>query len=165
MKIRPYVASDLEAAVHLFTASVHELAQPCYGAGQLPAWAPLQPDWAAWQLLLCHQHTWLAVQGSALHGLIAWDQQGHIALLNTALARRGVASALYQSAETSLQQQGVRALFTAASLAARPFFEHHGFATQAEETVERRGALLRRLVMGKRLPPASGTDTLASPAM
>lgn len=76
---------------------------------------------------------------------------GHIGLLYVAprCTRRGVASALYQTVERTLQVAGVASLFTEASLVARPFFERQGFWVDTEETVVRRGVPLRRCVMRK----------------
>lgn len=47
-------------------------------------------------------------------------------------ARRGVASGLYRRIETTLSTRGTTVITTHASLAARPFFDHHGFQLDVE---------------------------------
>jgi putative acetyltransferase len=51
-----------------------------------------------------------------------------------------------------LRAVSVQRVTTHASLAARPFFDRHGFQLDAEESVECRGAYLRRFAMHKQLP-------------
>ncbi len=68
-----------------------------------------------------------------------------------AFARRGVATNLYQHVESSLRAVRAHRVTTHASLAARPFFDRHGFLLDAEECVECRGVYLRRFAMSKEL--------------
>jgi putative acetyltransferase len=65
-----------------------------------------------------------------------------------AFARRGVASSLYHRVESALNAVGTPKVTT---LAARPFFDRHGFQLDGEECVECRGAYLRRFAMHKQL--------------
>lgn len=153
MKIRPYVAADLEAAVQLFTDAVHVGAAYHYDAAQRAAWAPRRADLDFWRSRFEKLHTLVAERDGQLIGFISHDDDGHIDLLFTspASARQGVAGALYVRAETTLYARGVRELFTEASLVARPFFERHGFEVIEEETVNRRGVDLARARMRKKL--------------
>ncbi|MBS0509250.1 MAG: GNAT family N-acetyltransferase [Proteobacteria bacterium] len=148
MTIRPYAAADLPALVALFTASVHELGAAHYDKAQRLAWAPLTPDLAAWAHRLAELHTWVADADGVLTGFMAYAGNGHIDLLYTApgLQRSGVATRLYQQAEKQLRGQ---ALFTEASLVAKPFFLRQGFQVAEVQWVERQGVVLQRFLMRK----------------
>lgn len=151
MIIRRYRDSDLEALVELFTASVHEVSAAVYDAAQRHAWARIPPDCAAWRERLVGRTVLVADCDTELAGFIAWEPDGHIDLLFTSPrhVRRGVASALYRSAEHALRAAGGSALYTEASLVARPFFERHGFVVEEEQVVNRDGVDLRRFAMRK----------------
>lgn len=149
--IRPYAAEDLAALVAVFTASVHELAARYYTPQQLEAWAPRPPELGPWIDRLQSLETVVATHGEALAGFISYSPNGHIDLLYTSpvCARRGVASALYRFAESALASLGASEILTEASLAARPFFEHFGFAVTAEDDVLLRDHAFRRYAMRK----------------
>jgi len=149
--IRAYCESDLEAVALLFTASVHHVADQYYDANQLAAWAPQPPDLSDWAQRLASVETLVAEVGGKLAGFLSYELNGHIDLLYTSpvTCRRGVASALYRHAEMSLLARGVKELFTEASLAARPFFERHGFEVTEEQRVQRRGVIFLRYAMRK----------------
>lgn len=166
IELRAYHDGDLAAVAALFTASIHGLAVAAYSAEQRAAWAPEPPDLAQWRARLHGQRTLLAVDGTVIAGFLTHSDDGHIDLLYTAPghARRGVASALYQRAETTLRQQGVSVLVTEASLIAAPFFAAQGFDTVEEQNVERGGLWFRRFLMRKSLAPDSGTAGSRTPA-
>ena len=155
MKIRAYTEADAGEVAALFTASVHELGAPHYDTSQRQAWAPEQPDLRAWSTRLAGLHTILADEGNELAGFISYEDNGHIELLFTAptFARRGVASLLYQHMEHALL--GV-ALFTEASLAAKPFFLRQGFHVVEEQNVARNGVTFRRYAMCKAVVAQQG---------
>ena len=151
MIIRSYRDADLAAIAELFTASVHSLAVGHYDAVQRAAWAPQPPDLEHWRGRLRSLQTCVAEEDGMLAGFIAYEQNGHIDLLFTApdYARCGVASLLYGHVEAALLRLGVDALFTEASLVARPFFERQGFRIVEEQNVEVREAWFRRYAMRK----------------
>jgi len=151
VNVRPYRDSDLESVALLFTASVHAVAAGYYDSAQRAAWAPQPPDLNEWRQRLAPLHTLVAEDHARLAGFISYEPNGHIEFLyvSPAHARRGVASALYRHVESALLSRGVEELFTEASLAARPFFEHQGFRIAEEQTVYRRGVSFRRYAMRK----------------
>ena len=150
---RPYAPSDITRVIELFIASVRGLAAPFYTPEQLAAWAPTTPDAGAWQQHLTSQPTIVADCGGILAGFASYEQDGYLDLLYThpAFARRGIATHLYLRVEAQYRAAGLPRVETHASLASRPFFEHHGFQLDAEEYVECRGASLRRFAMHKPL--------------
>ena len=151
--IRPYHAADLERIALLYTASVHALAAPHYDAAQRDAWAPRPPDLDQWRQRLAAVRTLVAEEGGEPAGFISFAEDGYIDLLFTSPshARRGVASELYRHVETLLKSSGIEEASTHASLAARPFFESHGFMVTEAQEVSRGGVALRRFAMRKRI--------------
>jgi putative acetyltransferase len=153
MNLRPYQPADLPGVIDVYTASIRTLAAPYYSPEQLVAWAPDQPDVARWEARLAALSLFVAEIDGALAGFSAYTLAGYQDFLYThpAFARRGVATRLYLQTESVLRAAGVQKITTHASLAARPFFEHHGFQVDVEECVECRGAFLRRFAMHKEL--------------
>lgn len=151
LKIRSYTAADFEEVVNIFTTSVHQLAFEHYDDRQRLAWAPLPPDIKYWTKRLNNVQTLVAEENGELLGFVSYEADGHIDLLFTSPkhARKGVATALYQEVESVLTNNGVKKLFTEASLVALPFFERKGFTIEGEEIVKRVGAELRRFGMSK----------------
>ena len=153
MNQRPFEFTDLSRVIEIYTASIRTLAAPYYSPEQIAAWAPVPPDTARWQERLAHLHTIVAEAEGVLAGFASYTDEGYLDFLFThpGFARRGVATGLYQSVESTLRAATVPKVTTQASLAARPFFDRHDFQVDAEESVECRGVYLRRFAMHKNL--------------
>lgn len=153
--LRPYQASDLAAVVALFNASVQGLTGAQYDKAQRLAWAPMQADWSAWQARLSCLTVLIAEVNRQIAGFIGFSADGHIDLLYSSPrhARQGVATALYLRAESELTAAGVPAIFSEASLTARPFFARQGFSVQQLQTLARGAVILQRFAMRKPLRP------------
>ncbi len=154
MKPRRYQEGDFHALLALFAASVRTLGRACYSAEQCAAWAPEPPDETLWRERLAGLETLVMEERGHLWGFLSYsEEEGMIDLLYTAPGRerRGVATALYLTAEARLAGAGVPILRTKASLLARPFFERHGFTVDAEESAAVRGLTFRRFAMSKPL--------------
>ena len=151
MNERPYESADLPSVIETYTASIRVLAAPYYTPEQIAAWAPIPPDAARWQERLAHLHTIVAESDGLLAGFASYTLDGYLDFLFThpAFARHGVASSLYHRVESALRAVSTPKVTTLASLAARPFFDRHGFQLDSEECVECRGAYLRRFAMHK----------------
>jgi len=139
--------------MEIYTTSIRSLAASYYSPEQIAAWAPVPPDAARWQERLSHLHTIVAESDGGLAGFASYTHDGYLDFLFThpAFARRGIATRLYQRVESALRTVRAPRVTTHASLAARPFFDRHGFQLDAEEWVECRGAYLRRFAMHKQL--------------
>jgi len=153
---RRYEPGDLAGIIEVYTTSIQVLAAPFYSREQISAWAPATPDVERWKQKLSRLNTIVAEADGFLAGFISYTNEGYLDFLFThpKLARRGVATRLYLEVESTLRSAGVLKISTHASLAARPFFDHHGFQVDAEESVECRGAYLRRFSMHKLLHAA-----------
>jgi putative acetyltransferase len=154
MHERPYEPADLPQVIEVYGSAIHMLAAPFYAPEQLAAWAPRNPDVERWRQRLAPVTTAVAAQDDVIVGFVSYALDGHLDLLfvRPGFARRGVATKLYHHVESALRAARVPRVFTEASLAARPFFEHVGFHVDAEELVEIRGIKLRRYAMHKQLP-------------
>lgn len=152
-KDRPYEPTDLQSVIEIYTTSIRSLAAPHYSPEQLAAWAPIPPEAAHWKERLSPLHTIVAECDGVLAGFASYTQDGYLDFLFTrpGFARRGVATKLYQRVESALRAVGVPRVTTQASLAARPFFDRHGFQVDTEECVECRGSYLTRFAMHKQL--------------
>jgi len=153
VKQRPYQSTVLPSVIEIYTVSIHSLAVSYYSPEQIAAWAPVRPDAARWQERLSHLHTIVAESDGILAGFASYTHDGYLDFLFThpTFARRGVATSLYQRVESALRAVSASRVTTHASLAARPFFDGHGFQVDAEQCVECRGAYLRRFAMHKQL--------------
>jgi putative acetyltransferase len=153
MTERPYQPSDVSGIIETYTASIHTLGAPYYTQEQLAAWAPAHQDEARWAERLKELHTIVADADGFVAGFVSYTDIGYLDFLFThpTFARRGVATRLYQRAEAALIALRVPTITTHASLAARAFFDRHGFVVDAEELVECRGAYLRRFAMHKHI--------------
>lgn len=151
--VREYRDADLAEVVGVFTRAIHVLAVGHYDARQRAAWAPAAPDLPAWRSRLASQSVLVADSDGVIAGFLAYTTDGHIDLLYCApeFARHGVASALYERAQSVLDAAGAAAAYTEASLVARPFFEARGFGVEAEQYVERGGVGFVRFAMRKPL--------------
>jgi len=156
MNERPYTPTDLSQVIEIFRAAIHSLAVPYYNTEQLAAWASFSQNVAGWQQRLASLRTIVAEQDGVLAGFASYEHNGHLDFLYThpSFARRGIATRLYLLVESALRAVAVPCVFTEASLAARPFFERHGFQIDAEELVERQGVQLRRFAMHKQISNA-----------
>ena len=153
MRIRPYTSADCPAVLALFRETVHTVARRDYSPAQLNAWAPPDPDAAAWNASL-RSHAALVAEDEAgrLLGFADLDVAArHLDRLYVAARcqRQGVGSALCAALEALLPPGAV--VTVDVSLTARPFFQARGYRLIRPQRVERRGVELANLRMEKRL--------------
>ena len=143
MRLRPYRSADLPELLALFYDTVHTVCARDYTRSQLDAWAPADPDAAAWDASLLAHRTLVAEEKGRIVGFTDLGPDGYLDRLyvHRDWQGRGVATALCDALT------GAR--LTHASLTARPFFEKRGWHVVREQQVERRGVLLTNFVMEK----------------
>jgi putative acetyltransferase len=149
ISVRPYLAADLDAVIDIFLRSIREVASKDYDQAQVCAWAHADRD--AWATLRLSRPTWLATLDDEAVGFTDLEPDGHLDMMfvHPAYQGVGVATLLLATVETTAAEQGIRRLFTEASLTARPFFERRGFTTLASQRVEKRGQWLTNFRMEK----------------
>lgn len=153
LAIRPAQPDDLEAMDRLFGETVRQVNAADYTAAQLAAWAPPGRDPERWRSRLVSSEVRVAQLGAELVGFCAWTRTGYLDLLyvHHAHLRRGIASALYATAEADLRARGVGEVATAASVTAQPFFLRQGFTLVRHQQVEVRGVRMPNALMSKSL--------------
>ncbi len=149
--VRPYRPGDLDAVIAIFLGAIREVAARDYDPPQIDAWARADRDeWAAKRL---DRPTWLALVGREPAGFADLEANGHLDMMyvHPAHGGAGVATALLRTVEAAAREQGLKRIFTEASLTARPFFAKRGFKTVAKQTVERGGQRFINFKMDKLL--------------
>ena len=143
MRLRPYRSADLPELLALFYDTVHTVCARDYTRSQLDAWAPAEPDAAAWDASLRAHRTLVAEENGSILGFADLAEDGYLDRLyvHRDWQGRGVAPALCAALP------GARR--THASITARPFFERRGWHVVREQRVERRGVALTNFVMEK----------------
>jgi len=151
--IRAYLPDDLPAVVSVFQRAVRETAAADYTAEQVSAWAPEDPDLAAWASRLEDGGVFVCVRDGRIAGFARVDEAGCVDLLfvDPALQRRGIASELLAAVRDWAVARGIDSLRAHVSITARPFFERSGFAVLRPNIAECRGVALSNFVMEMRL--------------
>jgi putative acetyltransferase len=149
--IRSYRPDDLDAVIAVFLGAIQQVASRDYAPAQVDAWA--QVDRAGWAARRLSRPTWIAVAGETVVGFTDLEPDGHLDMMFVHPAHQGagIATALLATAEAAARTQGLRRIFTEASITAKPFFERRGFSVIAPQLVEIRGQTLRNFRMGKTL--------------
>ncbi len=156
MFVRPYHRRDAEAIVALFFATVRSVNIGDYTEEQVRAWAPAPPDANAWhERMSLPDRATLVVEeaGQVVAFAELLFETGNIAMFycRSDAIRRGVGSRLYRAIEELARERGLGRLHTEASITARPFFEHHGYAVAKSQSVTRNGVALANFAMMKKL--------------
>ena len=152
--VRPYESADAAGTLAVFLDAVTVTAAGDYSPDQIAAWsAPQERDVARWDLVRSRLGTVVATINGELAGFSDVDDQGYIDMMFVAsrFGRRGVATVLLAEVERWGREHTVPALWTNASITARPFFERHGFVVVSEQHPVIRGVLLRNFRMRKEL--------------
>jgi putative acetyltransferase len=145
--IRPYDPADAVDLADVFFRSVRQVALSDYTPAQVRAWAP-EPRTAEW------------AHGEASDGrlvLVAADDNDRaVAYIDRMFcapeaAGQGIASRLYDAAETAAREQGITRLFTEASELARRLFERKGFVVLERQDLVVRGVPIHNYRMAKTL--------------
>ena len=157
-RIRDYSAGDAPEIARLFYGTVRSVNRADYSEEQVEAWAPGVPDPDEWHARMAGRRTLVAEEGGEVVGFAELEGDGHLGMLylREDAVGRGVGRRLYGAVEREAWAEGLRRIFTEASITARPFFERQGFRVVREQTVRPRGVAMTNFVMEKPLPPPDG---------
>ncbi|WP_221642823.1 GNAT family N-acetyltransferase [Nostoc sp. 2RC] len=151
--IREYRLSDTKAIMQLFYDTVHEINIADYTQKQVDAWAPKNMDYEVWHTRLQAKLPYVAEDNDEIVGFAELEADGHIDCFycHHKHQRKGLGSKLFNYLENSAKSQGIKRLYTEASITAKPFFQNQGFNVVREQQVERRGGWVKKYVMEKYL--------------
>lgn len=152
--VGPAGAPDDAATLAVFRRAVHVTAAADYTPEQLAAWAPDDPDLAAWAARRAAGRTVVATLDGRVVGFTDVDADGYVDMMfvDPDAARRGVGRALLAWAHDEAVRLGATSMTTRASLTARPFFEAQGFRVESEHQPVVRGVRLTNFAMRRPLP-------------
>ena len=153
MKLRSYRPEDCDALMALFHDTVHAVNAKDYSPAQLAAWAPPRLDRERWLTMLGGHYTLVAEMDGAIVGfgdLEGADYFDHL-FVHKDHQGRGIAAALAQGIEEEARRRGAGCITVAASITAKPFFEHRGYRVCRRQTVEVRGQKMTNFAMEKAL--------------
>ena len=151
IKIRQYVAGDIDKICELFYLTVHTVNAEDYTPAELDAWADGSPDKARWNKEFTERKALVAEIDGKLAGFADMDTTGYLDRLYVAAdcVRKGVGSALL----TALEARHPLPVYTTyASITATPFFLKAGYVIIRENTVTRKGVTLKNYLMQKIKP-------------
>lgn len=143
----------------LFFQAVNHIPPSLYSAEQKAAWTAVNSNdlgrinYDYWATRLGTTKPFVALIEDRIAGFMELDADGHIdcAYTHPDFQKRGVASALFEHLLLAAQAQNIARLYTEASLVAKPFFEHLGFATLRQNQIHKNGVVLTNFSMEKHL--------------
>ena len=153
MKIFPYHKDDAKKIADLYHSAVHAVSSVYYSLEQLEAWSQTPPDYQFWKERLDKTLPYVLKIDGILAGFIELEEGGGIDCLYTHpdYQGQGVASVLYNYAETVARSRNEKELHVYASIVAKNFFSKRGFDQVSENKVKRKGVTLRNFYMVKNL--------------
>lgn len=128
--IRMYVPSDLEAAVKLFTQTVHLVSSRYYSSEEVEAWAPASPDMAAWFRFFHERYTLVMDSEGVITGFGCLSADGGtVDMLFAHHARQGegIGSAILETLEKEAVQRGSTEVKLTTSATAWLFYQKRGY--------------------------------------
>ena len=148
MVIRRYTAADAADTARLFYETIHSVCAGDYSEEQLFAWAADVPDATEWNKSFSGRNAFVAEENGVLAGFGDIDCSGGLDRLYVSkdFQSRGVGSGILAALESSVSAKKITVYV---SLTAYGFFVRSGYRTVRENTVERKGVLLKNYLMEK----------------
>ena len=170
--LRGFQAGD-ESALHaVFHAAVHRTAVRDYTREQIAAWAPDDPDLAAWGERMRRNRPFVAVAespcgpgspaGEVIAGFADLSDTGYIDtfFVSPDFGGRGVGRLLMQRLHVQAAARGLKQLAADVSRTAQPFFMRHGFEVVTQGSPLRRGVVVPNARMRKVLAACDGAGAV-----
>lgn len=128
--IRTYIPADLKFTVNLFTQTVHIVSSNYYSPAEVEAWAPLQPDMAAWACYFDERYTLVMDSEDGITGFGCLSADGNMVdMLFTHHAHQseGIGSAILEALEKEAIQRGYTEVKLTVSATAWTFYLKRGY--------------------------------------
>lgn len=152
ISLRSYRPADLPSVCRLFYETVHTVCASDYSERELDAWAPENVDISAWNRALRESLCVVATAGGEVVGFanLSGDYLDRV-YVHKDWQRRGVGSSMVDALERTARKREIGALYTDASITARPFFQAMGYRVVTPQKVVRGGVVLTNYRMEKSL--------------
>lgn len=153
IRIRLFEAQDADQIAQLFHDTVHEINIRDYTQHQVKAWSPDDIHFRDWVEMCSSRFTYVADDEGTIAGFGELEPNGHIDCFycHKNYQRCGVGRQLYAAIEAKALELCLDRVFTEASITAKPFFQHMGFAVVKEQQVTRQGVAFINYIMEKHL--------------
>jgi putative acetyltransferase len=153
MQARQFCSADAAAIATLFRDTIRRINRKDYSEEQVRAWAPDEIDVATWAEKLANRYSVVVESDGIIVGFGDIEADGHLDHLYVHADHLGcgIGRMLLAALEAEARQRGIARLFTEASITARAFFAHYGFALIAEQVVVCRGVEFVNFRMDKQL--------------
>jgi len=141
IRVREFRPEDVDALVDIFRSAVRVVARRDYTQEQVIAWAPDEIDSSGWVAHYAARQTFVAEVDGTVAGFTDLEPDGHLNMMyvHAEFQGRGVASTLLSHLEAAAHHEGLKLIYTEASITARAFFERRGFELIAQQLVSTRG--------------------------
>lgn len=152
ISLRRFREDDLPTLIELFRDTIRRVNVRDYTPEQVQAWAPDDIDPSKWRTFE-GRHAIVAEFDDLIVGFADLETDGHLDrfFVHADMQGRGVGRAMLEALLNEARRLALPRIFAEVSVTARPFFERHGFAVLAEQSVEVRGQRLTNYRMERRL--------------
>lgn len=159
MHIRDFRIGDEATLYRVHHSSVHRIAARDYTPKQLNAWAPAEPDHAAWMIKMRALQPFVAEVDGVVAGYADLQTSGYIVhfFVSADFPRQGVGRMLMDRIHEEATRLGIAELKADVSRTAQPFFAHFGFEIVEQRFPVRRGIIIPNALMRKILTTRQAT--------
>lgn len=158
--VRPYRDGDAGALAAVFERAVRAIAGRDYSPAQIEAWIGAEPREARFrEKMVDGRRCWVAVdEAGRVTAFVDLEANGHIDFLfaDSAVAGRGVTSALLDVLEQAARDHGLSRLHVEASEPARRFFLKRGYSVVRRRDFDIGGVPIHNYAMERRLQGNAG---------
>ena len=151
--IRIARTSDLDDITTIFRSTIISINAEDYSDEQLVVWASAAEDTAVWLQKIHEQHFLVAMYKGVLAGFASITTYGYLdyMYIHKDYQRKGIAHQLLLHLESFAKENGVKVIYTDASITARGFFEKSGYQIITQQAVWRKGISFINYRMEKQL--------------
>ncbi|OZM58395.1 hypothetical protein CIB95_02160 [Lottiidibacillus patelloidae] len=154
MLIRKFDKEDTKHIMNLFRETILTVNLGDYSPKQVEVWANSNSNIVDWEMRLKNSVTYIAeVEPKLIVGFGNYNADSEIDLfyVHKDFQRKGIGSALLNQLEIGAKADGIKEIFTEASITAKPFFESRGYEVLKKQTKHFNGADFVNYMMKKTL--------------
>ena len=153
LQIRRFREGDESALWRVYFSAVHRIAVRDYTQAQIDAWAPVDPDTAAWTERIRRIDPFVAERDGEIVGYADLQPSGYIDhfFVSGMHPREGIGTLLMRRLHEEAARLGVTGMSADVSRTAQPFFARHGFRIVEQRQPVRRGVVIPNALMHKAL--------------